>query len=98
MAFLNAMAARIQRAFKVYMSVTSFNEAIKRRHRLKMIITDLCSAWRTRRSLNCLGTEVQEFVNCENARQRVELRKHFHMLFSKVVQNKLFLESKFELL
>jgi len=58
MEYINEMAARIQRTFKVYMSVTGFHQAVHRRRRLKMIVTDLCNAWRTRRSLNCLGTEV----------------------------------------
>ena len=35
-------------------------------------------------------------MNCENDRQRTELRNHFHMLFSKVLRNKLFLESNFD--
>jgi len=61
-----------------------------------MVVADLCKAWRTRRSLNCLGAEVQEFVNCENHRQRFELRNYFHMLFSKVVRNRLYLESNFD--
>ena len=61
-----------------------------------MIVTDLVTAWRTRRSLNCLGNEVQEFVNCENDKQRAELRNRFHTMFVKVVENKLYLESNFD--
>lgn len=61
-----------------------------------MIVNDLVIAWKTRRSLNCLGTEVQEFVNCEDVKQRHELRANFHLLFSKVLKNKLYLEDNFE--
>ena len=61
-----------------------------------MIITDLVTAWKTRRSLNCLGTEVQEFVNCENQKQRGDLRAHFHTLFAKVLHNKFYLEENFD--
>lgn len=61
-----------------------------------MIVTDLVMAWKTRRSLNCLGIEVQEFVNCENEKQRRELRSQFHSLFVKVMKNKLYLEDNFD--
>ena len=96
MAYINSMATRIQMAFKAYMARMGVMDAMQRRRRLKMIVSDLCIAWRTRRSLNCLGTEVQEFVNCENEKQRSELRNHFHLLFDKVLRNKLFLESNFD--
>ena len=78
------------------MSRLNFKRAVVKRRRLSMIITDLVTAWKTRRSLNCLGTEVQEFVNCENNKQRAELRSHFHTLFSRVLKNKLFLEENFD--
>ena len=70
MIFVNGEAAKIQRAFKSFICRMGFNRAVEDRHRLKMIVTDLVTAWKTRRSLNCLGSEVQEFVNCENERQR----------------------------
>ena len=74
----------------------SFYHAVLKRQRLKMIVTDLVTAWKTRRSLNCLGHEVQEFVNCENQRKRFELRSQFHQLFHKVIRSKLYLEANFE--
>ena len=61
-----------------------------------MIVTDLVTAWKTRRSLNCLGSEVQEFVNCENPKQRNELRNQFHVLFCNVLDSKLYLEENFD--
>ena len=57
-------------AFRVHMCRQNLRKALEKRQRLKMIVTDLVTAWKTRRSLNCLGSEVQEFVNCENDRQR----------------------------
>ena len=96
MAFLSATAIHIQRAFKAYLCRKNVNEAFMKRKRLKMIVTDLVTAWKTRRSLNCLGSEVQEFVNCENERQRFELRNQFHFLFSKVLRNKLYREENFD--
>ena len=58
MAYINTMAMRIQISFKAYKARVGVAQAIMRRRRLKMIVNDLCTAWRTRRSLNCLGTEV----------------------------------------
>ena len=55
-------------------------------------------AWRTRRALNCLGQEVQEFVNCEVASKKMKLRKHFHKMFDKVLEEKLYLETNLDLL
>jgi hypothetical protein len=49
-------------------------------------------AWRTRRALNCLGAEVQEYVNCEEPKAKKLLRNKFHTLFAKVFKNKLYLE------
>ena len=78
------------------MNRQNFYRAVEKRQRLKMIVTDLATAWKTRRSLNCLGSEVQEFVNCENERQRCQLRGQFHTLFYTVIRNKLYLEDNFE--
>ena len=49
-------------------------------------------AWRTRRALNCLGTEVQKYVNCEVESRRVRLKQEFHLLFEHVLLDKLYLE------
>ncbi len=49
-------------------------------------------AWRTRRSLNCLGDEVQEYVNCEHAARRDCLKQQFQLLFDKVMADQLYLE------
>ena len=65
---VNEKARKIQGAFKVHMCRQNIKRSFEKRQRLKMIVTDLVTAWKTRRSLNCLGSEVQEFVNCENER------------------------------
>ena len=49
-------------------------------------------AWRTRRALNCLGAEVQSYVNCEASGKKERLRQEFHLLFDIVLQEKLYLE------
>ena len=58
MAFLSTTATLIQRAFRAYLCRKSVSQAFMKRQRLKMIVTDLVTAWKTRRSLNCLGSEV----------------------------------------
>lgn len=58
MAFLSATAIHIQRAFRAYLCRKSVSQAFMKRQRLRMIVTDLVTAWKTRRSLNCLGSEV----------------------------------------
>lgn len=55
-------------------------------------------AWRTRRALNCLGAEVQQFVNCEVRSRKNRLRQEFHLLFDKVMSEKLYLEKNSNLL
>lgn len=55
---------------------------------------DVVAAWRTRRALNCLCTEVQDFVNCEDPTMKAFLRQKFHCLFNTVLQNKLFVEQR----
>ena len=61
-----------------------------------MIVNDTVKAWRTRRALNCLGNEVQDFVNCEDNRQRSHFKEMFHNLFKIVIAKKLYLEKNFE--
>lgn len=55
----------------------------------------MVEAWRTRRALNCLAYEVQEFVNCEVEERRMKLRLQFHMLFENVLKHKLYLEENY---
>jgi hypothetical protein len=50
------------------------------------------TAWRTRRALNCLGAEVQIYVNCEDSGKKDRLRMEFHLIFDIVLKDKLFLE------
>lgn len=94
MIFVNQEATKIQRSFKTFMNRLNVRRAFEKRQRLKMIVSDVVAAWKTRRSLNCLGDEVQEFVNCENEKQRGHLRNSFHILFQKVMEQKLYLEDK----
>ena len=58
----------------------------------------MVEAWRTRRALNCLAVEVQEFVNCEVESRRERLRLQFHLLFEQVLDRKLYLEKNAPLL
>ena len=62
--------------------------ATKNRSNLRNVVT----AWRTRRALNCLGNEVQEYVNCEDADMKAKLRDQFHALFDTVLAQKLYME------
>jgi len=62
--------------------------------RFKMLLRNIVTAWRTRRSLNCLCTEVQDFVNCEEPKLKGRLREKFHCLFPTVMKNRMYLESK----
>lgn len=39
---------------------------------------------------------MQEFVNCEHPGQRAALRSHFHLLFKRVMKNKLYLDDNFD--
>ena len=61
-----------------------------------MIIMNTVEAWRTRRALNCLGQEVQEFVNCEVNTKKARLRRHFHRMFDQVLREKLYLEANLD--
>lgn len=49
-------------------------------------------AWRTRRALNCLGVEVQNYVNCDDLAKKRRLGQEFYLLFEIVLQEKLYLE------
>lgn len=55
---------------------------------------DVVAAWRTRRALNCLCTEVQDFVNCEDPDMKAFLREKFHRLFKTVLERQLFVEKR----
>lgn len=59
--------------------------SLARWKRVRYCLKYIVIAWRTRRSLNCLGKEVQDFVNCGVLSKKRELRNRFHFLFSKVL-------------
>lgn len=61
------------------------------RWRLREQITALAQAWRTRRALNALVVEVQQFVNCDNPAKKHRLRLEFNLLFQKVLHEKLYM-------
>ena len=84
-------AAKIQRAFRIFVFRCTVLEGIAWRQRVKTILINVVEAWRTRRALNCLGSEVQEYVNCENSYKKAKLRVQFHDLFDQVLYNKLYL-------
>ncbi len=58
---------------------------------IKVNLNAIIEAWRTRRALNCLQREIQRFVNCEKLTKKNRLRQEFHLLFSKVLSQKLYL-------
>jgi hypothetical protein len=62
------------------------------RKSVKSHLAAVVTAWRTRRALNCLGTEVQTYVNCETPGKKDRLKQEFHLLFDIVMQDKLYLE------
>lgn len=59
-----------------------------------MLLRNVVQAWRTRRALNCLCNEVQDFVNCEDMCLKARLRAKFHSLFGTVLANRLYLEKR----
>lgn len=66
---------------------------MKWRHSVKLHLMAAVRAWRTRRVLNCLGAEVQNYVNCECVGKKERLKQEFHLLFDIVMQDKLYLEN-----
>ena len=93
---MHECAAKIQRAFRQFVSRNEIIEGLMWRQRIKMIIMNTVEAWRTRRALNCLGQEVQEFVNCEVNSKKTRLRRHFHRMFDQVLREKLYLEANLD--
>ena len=57
----DADAKKIQQAFKRHLILRGLNW----RKSVKQNLMAVVRAWRTRRALNCLGAEVQSYVNCE---------------------------------
>lgn len=81
-------AKKIQQAFKRHKILKGLNW----RKSVKQHLMAVVNAWRTRRSLNCLGAEVQSYVNCEESGKKERLRMEFHLLFDIVLKDKLYLE------
>lgn len=74
---VNDSATLIQRQYRMF----KFRRAVAKRHRLKAGVQGIAEAWRTRRALNCLASEVQQYVNCENPIRKHRLRLEFNLLF-----------------
>jgi hypothetical protein len=66
-------------------------KGLKWRRYIKTLLMATVQAWRTRRALNCLASEVQQFVNCDNQIRKCRLREEFHLLYEKVIEDKLYL-------
>jgi len=47
--------------------------------------------WRTRRVVNSLAQEVQDYVNCEDGPNKQALKVMFHNLYESVMHHKLWL-------
>ena len=89
-------AAKIQRAFRTFVFRCTVLEGLAWRKRIKTLLINVVEAWSTRRALNCLGSEVQEYVNCDDSYKKAKLRIQFHDLFDQVLSSKLYLESNGE--
>ena len=85
-------AAKIQRAYRAFVFRCTVRDGLAWRRGIKTILTNVVEAWRTRRALNCLGLEVQEFVNCEVPAKKAMLRAQFHEFFAQVLSKRLYLE------
>ena len=51
---------------------------------------------RTRKSVNCLAHQVQEYVNCDSASRKARLRQEFHGLYDRVFREKLYMKKNFK--
>ena len=74
-------ATSIQRTYRAHTFRRNVHYAINQNQRNRYNLKQVVEAWRTRRALNCLAVEVQEFVNCEVDSRRERLRLQFHLLF-----------------
>lgn len=91
---INQAVQKIQHAYRRY----CVRQGLKWRKHVKILLMSTVQAWRTRRALNCLGAEVQQFVNCEVRSRKNRLRQEFHLLFDKVMSDMLYLEKNSNLL
>jgi hypothetical protein len=61
-------------------------------HRAKQEILSLYYGWMTRKVVNCLAKEIQDYVNMDDVYQKERLKRHFLVLFDNVIKNKLWLQ------
>ncbi len=58
----------------------------------KKMLLSLYFGWRTRKIVNCLSKEIQDYVNCDEGYHKMRLKTHFQVLFDSVVKNQLWLQ------
>jgi hypothetical protein len=91
---MQSAAEVIQRCLSHFVLRRRVHKGLQRLARQKMLVRTIVTAWRTRRTLNCLCTEVQDFVNCEEPGLKARLRDKFHCLFQTVMDHRMYLEHK----
>lgn len=82
---------KIITAFRCYRARQRTVKGLAWRCHIKAQLMTVVVAWRTRRALNCLSSEIQQFVNCETHPRKHRLRQEFHLLFDKILSDKLYL-------
>lgn len=92
---LNYAVTLIQTAFRTFMAQKRDKKALEM---LKARLGALVKGWTTRKALNCLSSEINEYVQNRDRIQKERLRCEFNLLFERVMEDKLFLPKKKELL
>ena len=64
---------------------------LEKRMKAKKLIYSLFKGWKTRRIVNALSKEIQDYVNCEDVYLKMRLKNQFLVLFESVVSNSLWL-------
>lgn len=67
---------------------------LSKRQRSKKVLLALFQGWKTRRIVNSLAKEIQDYVNCDevtNPYLKTRLKNHFLVLFENVIKNELWL-------
>ncbi|CDW83456.1 UNKNOWN [Stylonychia lemnae] len=77
----------IQRWFKSQM----LKIMIEKRINARAQIFSLFQGWKTRKIVNSLAKEIQDYVNCDEGYQKMRLKNHFLVLFDSVIKNNLWL-------
>ncbi len=64
---------------------------MRKRINAKSLIHALFKGWKTRKIVNSLSQEIQEFVNTDDIFAKIRLKRSFYLLYDNVVSNKLWL-------